>query len=127
MISRNPALNPTYDMNAAAGSERSVQAPLPSRIVADVAVTNAAFAYLDLSQWAGAYVRLSSPEALYYLCVESATPATAPNPANTSGDGCVDYLPANVPDMFIVHPDRPFLAVQNVSAAGPSAVRVSRR
>jgi hypothetical protein len=127
MVSRNLALNPTYDVNAAAGSERSVQSPLPSRVLANVAVTNAAFVYFDLSAFAGAYVRLSSPEALYYLCVESATPATAPNPANTSGDGCVDYLPANVPDMFIVHPDRPFLAVQNVSAAGPSAVRVSRR
>ncbi len=127
MVSRNIALNPTYDMNAAAGSERSVQAPLPSRVLANVAVTNAAFVFFDLSAFAGAYVRLTSDEAIHYLCVESATPATAPNPANTSGDGCVDYLPANVPDFFIVHPDRAFLAVQNVSAAGPSTVRVSRR
>ena len=127
MTGRDLALNPTYDMNAAAGSERSVQAPLPSRIIATVTLTNAAFQFLDLSAWAGAYVRLCSPEALYYLCVESATPATAPNPVNVSGDGCVDFLPANTPDYFIVHPDRAFLAVQNVTAAGPSETRVSRR
>ncbi len=127
MVSRDLALNPTYDMNAAAGSERSVQAPLPSRVIATVTLTNAAFQYLDLSAWAGAYVRVVSPEDLYYLCVESATPATAPNPANVSGDGAVDRLPANVPDFFIVHPDRAFLALQFVSAAGPGEVRVSRR
>jgi hypothetical protein len=127
MTGRDLALNPTYDMNAAAGSERSVQAPLPSRVIATVTLDNVTFQYLNLTAWAGAYVRLSAPEDLYYLCVESGTPATPPVPANVSGDGCVDYLPANTPDFFIVHPDRAFLAVRNVSAAGLSEARVSRR
>ena len=127
MTGRDLALNPTYDMNAAAGSERSVQAPLPSRVIATVTLDNVTFQYLDLSAWGGAYVRVIAPEDIYYLCTQTDPGVPVPDPAAVSGEQCVDRLPANTPDFFIVHEDRPFLAVRNVSAAGPSELRVSRR
>ena len=69
MVSRNLALNPTYDVNAAAGSERSVQSPLPSRVLANVAATTRV-RLLRPVRLCWCIRSAPTPEALYYLCGE---------------------------------------------------------
>lgn len=124
MPGANPLANPPPDVSVSDAAARSVQGPLPSRVKGEENVLTT-IQYLDLSSWVGSYVRIVSTTDLHYLLVESGTPATVPTTALESGDGCMDFLPANTPDFFVVHPERRFLAY--IGAAAGTKLRVSRR
>lgn len=77
--------------------------------------TTVAVKYLDLSSLIGeterrVYFRLVCTVDMYFALVESATPATTPTIAATSGDAAMDFVPAGVPEFVVVTPEDPFLA-----------------
>lgn len=105
---------------ASRGAAESVQSPRDLKVSA----LTTSVSSLDLSAWAGRYVRVRVEGCNAYYSMHAATGA-AIDETDTSGALTCDYLPDGGADDFIVHPDFPFFCVK--AKADTGYARVSAR
>lgn len=105
---------------ASRGAAESVQGPRGLLVLALTTTEDD----VDLSAWAGRYVRVRIEGCDAYYSMHAATGAVI-DETDTTGALTVDYLADGGQDDFIVDPDYPWLAVK--AKAGSGYARVSAR
>lgn len=102
---------------ATRGAAESVQGPRAGKVLA----LSTSAGEINLSTWAGRYVRVRIEGCAAYYLMAAATGATIDATA-TSGATTCDYLPDGGSDDFLVNPDFPFLRTKAKSGTGYARV-----